>query len=420
MGALVARYDWGHAMARVDRTRRSLLAHRVVVDELVLARDGAVIGESWRDGLTDATRDRLRAAAHAFARDLPSRRGFRIAVDADALVGWSQGGPPERWLTLVLEPLEDAFAPVHQLERGLTATLVVVLVLALVVATLLAERMSRPLRELTRATQELVRAGEAPRPVPVRSRDEIGTLARAFNAMGSALARAQEDLLVAAKFAFVGEVAAGIAHEVRTPLGIMRSSAQLLARTVPPEARDGVELAQMIVGEVDRIAHVVNGLLELARPRQPRLEPTGLAPILQRALDFVDSQAREKGLTVRGEFPPCPPARCDPEQVYQVALNLLVNAIQIVPAGGHVTVRTLPRRDGRVGFEVQDDGPGIAPELHERLFTPFFSARPGGTGLGLALVQRMVQAHHGMVTIDSDVGRGATFRVVLPVAGDDA
>ncbi len=198
----------------------------------------------------------------------------------------------------------------------------------------------------------------------------------------------------------------------------MRSSAQLLARTVPPDERESVELAQMIVGEVDRIAHVVNGLLELARPRQPQLEPTALAPVLQRALDFVDGQAREKSLTVRGEFVPAPPAYCDPEQVYHVALNLLVNAIQALPDGGRVTVRTLPPHDNHVGFEVEDDGPGIPPAMQERVFTPFFSARVGGTGLGLAIVQRMIQAHRGTVTLISQVGRGTTFRVELPVAGE--
>jgi two-component system sensor histidine kinase HydH len=186
---------------------------------------------------------------------------------------------------------------------------------------------------------------------------------------------------------------------------------------VPRDPPESVELAEMIVGEVDRIDRVVTGLLELARPRAPHLEPTGLAPLLARALDFVDGQAREKGVRVHRDFPPAPPAHCDPEQIYQVALNLVVNAIQVLPPGGGLTVRTLPRWDGWVGFEVSDDGPGIPIELQERIFTPFFSTRPGGTGLGLALVQRMVQAHHGMVAVQSEPGRGTTFRVTLPVAG---
>jgi len=251
----------------------------------------------------------------------------------------------------------------------------------------------------------------------VPSRDEIGTLATAFNAMGAALHRAQEDLLAAAKFAFVGEIAAGIAHEVRTPLGILRSSAQMLGRKLPGGG-DETELVTMIVEEVDRIDRVVAGLLEVARPREPHLQPTRLAPLLERALDFIAGQARERRITLaRSLDAAAPRARCDAEQIYQVALNLIVNAVQVLPRGGQVTVRTVSGGNGRVGFEVQDDGPGIPPELRERIFAPFFSAREGGTGLGLALVQRTVQAHQGSVAVDSTAGHGATFRVMLPVAG---
>ena len=97
-----------------------------------------------------------------------------------------------------------------------------------------------------------------------------------------------------------------------------------------------------------------------------------------------------------------------------MVLNLIVNALQILPPGGEITVRTLPPRNGRVSCEVSDNGPGIAPELQERIFTPFVTMREGGTGLGLALVQRIVQAHQGTVAVESEVGRGTTFRVELP------
>src|SRR6185503_17945998 len=144
---------------------------------------------------------------------------------------------------------------------------------------------------LTGATQALARGGGPLARVDVRSRDEIGALAAAFNAMTADLARAQDDLTNAAKFAFVGEVAAGIAHEVRTPLGILRSSAQVLERTVPDGAGEAREMVQMIIEEVDRLNGVVGGLLELARPHRPVIEPTPLAPVLTRALDFVEGQA---------------------------------------------------------------------------------------------------------------------------------
>jgi len=420
IGALLGRYDWQHVIALATRIRRTLAPHGLRVDVLLLDRSGTVIGESWREDVDGQAEEELRAAGARIVQRFATspRRGYVTEAQAAALVGFAGTDDPKLgWTTLVIEPLAAAFAPVRDMERRLAVALAGVLLAALAVATFLARRMSRPLRALMLATQDVAHGGEPRRPVEVRSRDEIGQLAAAFNTMTAELKCAQDDLLTASKFAFVGEVAAGVAHEVRTPLGILRSSAQILARSVPAADPEGAELVQMIIEEVDRLDRVVGGLLELARPREPLVEPTPLAPLLARALDFADGQAREKNISIERVLAAdsCP-ARCDPEQIYQVALNLVVNALQMVPGGGRITVRTLPRHDGHVGFEVIDDGPGIPPDAREQVFTPFFTLREGGTGLGLALVQRVVRAHHGTVSVDSTVGGGATFRVVLPAA----
>jgi signal transduction histidine kinase len=424
VGALVGYYDWAHAVALADRIRRTLLPHGLGLDLVLLDRAGRPIGEAWRDDVTPEDAADLRAAAAAAWRRMgpDDQRGHVTLRAADVLAGYERAGEGSLgWVAVAMEPLGEALAPVYAMRRRIEEALALVLVGGLAVATVWAARLSRPLRELTRATQAIARSGEVPRPVTVRSHDEIGTLASSFNTMAGELARAQEDLLVAAKFAFVGEIAAGIAHEVRTPLGIMRGSAQMLARAVPPEHPECGELAEMIIGEVDRLGRVVTGLLELARPRSPSFEPTALAAVLDRALDFLAGQAREKGIVVRRALDgSLPLVRADPEQIYQVALNLILNALQVLRPGGHVGVRTLGRNGARVGFEVSDDGPGIPAELRERIFAPFFSRREGGTGLGLALVQRMVRAHGGTVTVESEVGRGTTFRVELPVTGRTA
>ena len=106
---------------------------------------------------------------------------------------------------------------------------------------------------------------------------------------------------------------------------------------------------------------------------------------------------------------------CDPELIYQVALNLLVNAVQILPDGGSIEISLLPARGGYAGFEVRDDGPGMTDEVRARIFEPFFTRREGGAGLGLTFVQRVVQEHHGRVWVESELGRGTVFRVDLPV-----
>jgi two-component system sensor histidine kinase HydH len=419
IGGLLGLYDWNRGTAVAEHIRQSSEALRLTVDVLILDGHGLVIAGT-RSGKAASLGQNLRAAGWIAAqrRRPKARPSYLREPRAAALVGFARlKGPRPEWTALVMQPVREVLAPVYRMQRHLLLLLAGVLLFGLGVATLLAERMSRPLRELTRATQEIAKAGATRRAVPVRSRDEIGQLARAFNTMASDLKRAQDDLVTAAKFAFVGQVAAGVAHEVRTPLGILRSSAQILGRSLPPERADSAELVEMIVGEVDRLDRVVAGLLEIARPHEPLIESTPLGPVVARALDFVDAQARQKGITIGRVLSGDPwPARCDPAQMYQVALNLIVNALQILPAGGEITVRTLPPHNGRVSFEVSDNGPGIAPELRERIFAPFFTMREGGTGLGLALVQRIVQAHQGTVSVDSELGRGTTFRVELPAA----
>ncbi len=418
IGALLGLYDWRRGTAFTSRIQRNSAVLDLRVDVLVIDDGGRVIAAAPTSGDRDLLGRDLRAAGWVSAQPQPPapRRGYLREPRADVLLGFA-GLPLGRpqWTTLVTQPVNEAFAPVYRLQRRLLLVLGGVFMAAVGVAVLLSDRMSRPLRALIAATREMARTGAA-RTVSARSHDEIGELARAFNQMTARLKQAQEELVGAAKFAFVGEVAAGVAHEVRTPLSIMRSSAQLLGRALPPDQPQSAELIEMIVGETDRLERVVARLLELARPQPPAIEPTSLAAVLERAAEFAEAQACKQGVRIHRRTAGAPAALCDPRQIYQVALNLVVNALQAMPSGGEITLRAYAGPLGRVGFEVRDNGPGISPEVRERIFTPFFTSREGGTGLGLALVQRMVQAQHGTVTVSSELGIGSIFRVDLPAA----
>jgi signal transduction histidine kinase len=237
--------------------------------------------------------------------------------------------------------------------------------------------------------------------------------------MSGDLERTQHDLVEAEKFAFVGELAAGVAHEIRTSLGVLGSSAQLLDRALPADANAELrELAQMVREEVARLGGVVDDLLTLKLEHAARLEAGSLSPLLARAVEFAAHAARAKHVRVQLAAPPAvePPVLREPELIHRVAVNLLVNAVQALGEGGTVEVALLPPRDGFAGFEVRDDGPGIPAEFRERVFQPFVTGRPGGVGLGLTFVKRVVHEHRGRIAIHSAPGGGTCVRVELPLA----
>jgi signal transduction histidine kinase len=410
----------------VAETRANLAAAGIDADVLVLDAAGLVLGgaprsaERWRRGETVA-----------FAADTRAGGDRRGGVAAHERVAFGRAELPEdlpRWRVVVAQPLDEALAPVHRMARLLAGVLAATLVAAFAVAMVAGRRITRPLAELTAAARQVGRGDGRPPVVRARSTDEIGTLATAFNRMADDLRRAERRLVDAAKFAFVGELAAGVAHEVRTPLGVLRSSAQLLERSLPapavypkgaayPEGDDEVrELLHIVRDEVDRIERVVSGLLELGRPRELAREPVRLGPIVFRAADFAEVQARARGVTITRVAAADPVVSCDPELMYQVALNLLVNAVQIVPADGHIELAVRAAIDGRAAFEVRDDGPGIPEELREAVFQPFFTRREGGAGLGLTFVQRVVLEHGGRVTVGGNDPHGCVFRVELETA----
>ena len=415
LGRIVALFDWERGTDVVARVRATLVSVGLDADVLILDARGIVIGGaarssgSWQPGDAVALRP-ANAEGRAATAYVDSAAGMLVGH-----AGLPTDLPP--WTIVVAEPLSEAFAPARRMAKLLATALAGTLLVALTVALVAARRVTQPLAELTGVAAAVGRGGRPVSAVPVRSRDEIGTLTAAFNRMAADLKRAERELVDAAKFSFVGELAAGVAHEVRTPLGVLRSSAQILERSLEVKDDESRELLRLLRDEVDRIERVVSALLNLGRPHEMRPEPSSLGQILFRAVDFVDAQARQRRITLRRRaIDPDPVILCDPELIYQVALNLLVNAVQVLRDGGSIEIVLLPPCDGYAGFEVRDDGPGMTDEVRARIFEPFFTRREGGAGLGLTFVQRVVQEHRGRVSVESEIGRGTVFRVSLPVS----
>lgn len=230
------------------------------------------------------------------------------------------------------------------------------------------------------------------------------------------LEAAQADLVKKERLATLGELAAVVAHEVRNPIAVIFNALATLKHTVPPSGQ-GRELLDVIGEESERLERMVTALLELARPEQAKLAPTQVMELVRSSIDAARSMV-EPEAEVRLMVPePLPLARVDEHKVHQALVNLISNAVQATGRRGPVLVRVTVERSGTAMLRVDviDDGDGVPPELRERVFAPFFTARAKGTGLGLAVVRRVAEAHRGSATIEVTPGGGATFVLRLPL-----
>ncbi|PTL85099.1 histidine kinase [Vitiosangium sp. GDMCC 1.1324] len=225
---------------------------------------------------------------------------------------------------------------------------------------------------------------------------------------------AQQQVVEHERLAALGELSAVVAHEVRNPLGAIFNAVATLRRFVEP-AVPAATLVGILEEEANRLNRLVDDLLDFARPSSPQPQPIPLARLLEEAVRTATSgQSRVRVEWMLEEDVPSVPV--DERMMRQAFLNLALNAVQAMPQGGllRVTARRCPERPGAI-IEFTDTGPGIPPELRERLFKPFFTTKATGTGLGLAIVQRTLNAHSGHISIESPPGGGTTFRLVLPL-----
>jgi signal transduction histidine kinase len=218
------------------------------------------------------------------------------------------------------------------------------------------------------------------------------------------------------RLAALGQLTAGLAHELRNPLGTIRGSAEMLTKNIGGENEIARELAGFISSEVDRTNSLITRFLEFARPLRLRLSKTDLGLVIDSAIAELERHNPPLPVTlIRNYSPDIPALELDGELMQRVFYNLLLNATQATPAGGTVTVKTRAA-NGTVEAAVIDRGSGIAPEHLENIFNPFFTTKTDGVGLGLAIVSKIIDEHGGRVTVDSEIGKGSVFRVFLPVS----
>jgi len=419
--------------------------------------EGAVLqsdGKLWYtvaelpSGLITAAMHGLRFAIPELPRSLTANGGNSDSGTGDQGFDFEQGVGPKYWFGRIV-PLSNGSRVIGYLlvaqdwtdidqgvrERMLPpigAALLVTALIALLIPFLVARYVSRPLAELSR---RVFRFSGAELPGKNLANNEVDLLSEEFQRLDQRLVKAHQDLVErhryeleldrrlqrADRLATIGTLASGLAHEIGTPMAVIRTRAELLLENANNEkTREGLEV---ILSQIDRISRIVQMLLDYARNREPVRAQHDVRTIIEHVLKLVETEAMRRGVRIVVEPSDGPLAvECDPEQLQQVFINLAVNAFDaMAPSGGTLKVGTEVEykadRNPMVKLIFEDNGSGVPPQFQQHVFDPFFTTKPPGkgTGMGLSVSQAIVHDHNGEISFDSQRS-GTCFYVRIPIA----
>ncbi|BCR06030.1 histidine kinase [Desulfuromonas versatilis] len=332
---------------------------------------------------------------------------------------------PWDWIVAV-GAYEDEFYHEANLIRGrILASMMVITLLVWLLATgmvsLAAKIFTDPINHMIGVIRQ-VKRGRLDHKMKVDTRDELGELAAAFNRMTEIIQHNREmeaALAQQGKMASLGILSSGVAHEINNPLGVILGYAGYLEKKIDPEDPN-FKYIHEIKRESKRCKKIVQDLLSYARTPKPTLEETDINALLGQIVDFAANHTDMHHVAVVKDF--CrelPPILVDPDQLRQVAINLILNAGNAMSEGGRLEVTTRLDPAGFVDIVFGDNGSGIPEDLQERIFEPFFTTKTRGTGLGLAITKQIIDMHHGRIELESTVGKGTSITVRLPVKRED-
>lgn len=309
-----------------------------------------------------------------------------------------------------------------ELQRKVVSTALLVggggILVAIAASLWFTARVTRPVKSLAEAARR-VAVGDLAAKVDVESRDELGELATAFNQMTVDLVQQKDRAVQAERVAAWRELARRLAHELKNPLFPLQVTVENLvrAREKAPEMFDEVfrEGTSTLIAEISNLKTIIGRFSEFARMPQPQRRPVQLNEVAKSVLQVFQAQLQHKGnITVKSDLDPAlPEISADPELLHRALSNLVLNAIDAMPDGGELAIRT-QATDDAVQIHVSDTGAGLTPEECSRLFTPYYTTKKHGTGLGLAITQSVVSDHGGKISVESTKEKGTTFKIELP------
>jgi signal transduction histidine kinase len=227
--------------------------------------------------------------------------------------------------------------------------------------------------------------------------------------------RLKDQLAQAKHLSSLGEMVAGVSHEIRNPLGIISSSAELLKKKMAPQDNLNA-IADIVVAEARRLNNIITDFLNYARPKKPNRSECRIDEVITKNINFLEHQIKENGYVIRTFFDDeIPIIMADGDMLYQAFLNLLINGMQAMPRGGAIDV-TIETGDGFLWVYIEDEGEGVSASVMEKIWDPFFTTKEKGTGLGLGIVRNIIEGHDGMIRIDNRREKGSRVSVKFPLS----
>ena len=420
LGRLYASFNWGEII-RLLNGSVSDNSHEAVYYVLLVDGEGKVIATS-SNLKTKISRFSVLDKLLLQANESGALNHFADFLEQDVLVGYSRSKGYRTfegldWRILILQSSDFAFAPILKVWHVLLLFLCLTLFLGTIVSLWMSAKISKPITMLAKSTRDFM-LDKPTRILPVKASTEISELNRQFSKMINSLEQSRQDVARVAKLAVIGEMAASMAHEVRTPLGVLRSSAQILQRE--SELSDiGLEMTEYILSETARLNELVTTLLECARPRPPKFSLHNGQQIIEHVGELLRTKIEAKHINLEFQFNNVETdLYCDRDQLIQVFLNLIMNAIQHVLEHGHIVI-IIKLDNNYLEIKVCDDGTGIPDLQKQTVFDPFYTQREEGIGLGLTVVQQIVMAHQGQIFITDNMHGGTCFHVQLPIEHRD-
>ncbi len=353
------------------------------------------------------------------------------------------------WLVYIQEPLDIAYQSAAQMRGQVLQVILWVVVIVVLLALALASNITHPLRLLREAAEKLSRGEFEDLPQILMSNDEIGDLAQTFSAMSESLREktgelvnakreleksakiletrveartrelkaAQDELIKKERLAAVGQMASVVGHEIRNPLAVINNSVYFLKTKLAQVLQGDPKLSKhvkIIESEIQQANGIINEILTYSRSRELKPERVGINAWLEEVLSvypFPPHIRVDKAFCAEN-----PSVDIDVTEMQQAVRNIIGNAIEVMPNSGTVRVRTAMSGGETVFIELSDTGPGMPRDVMDKIFTPFFTTKARGTGLGLAVVRKVMDRHRGRVEVESEAGRGTMFRLYLPIA----